>query len=80
MRSLTEAAGGGSKDHTPLNLQQRVIQSGMCMSELAVCWFGVGGFDRKLHHEVVKDTDNHYVALTREILPINLFIEILTTI
>ena len=34
--------------------------------------FGVGGFDRKLHHEVVKDTDNHYVALTREILPINL--------
>jgi len=30
MRSLTEAAGGGSKDHTPLNLQQRVIQSGVC--------------------------------------------------
>ena len=31
MRSLTEqASSGGSKEHTPLNLQQRVIQSGVC--------------------------------------------------
>ena len=33
MRSLTERGSGGSsrKDTTPLNLQQRVIQSGVCM-------------------------------------------------
>ena len=57
MRSLTEAAGGGSKDHTPLNLQQRVIQSGICMSELTVADlvlvgrfgfdFGWSGFPRR---------------------------------
>jgi hypothetical protein len=32
MRSLTEeASSGGSKEHTPINLQQRVIQSGVCV-------------------------------------------------
>jgi hypothetical protein len=29
MGSLAEAANGSSKEHTPLNLQQRVIQSGL---------------------------------------------------
>ena len=29
MRSLTEGGSGSSKDNTPLNLQQRVIQSGV---------------------------------------------------
>jgi hypothetical protein len=29
MGSLTEAGSGSSKEHTPLNLQQRVIQSGL---------------------------------------------------
>jgi hypothetical protein len=31
MRSLTEGGSGSSKDNTPLNLQQRVIQSGVCI-------------------------------------------------
>ena len=31
MRSLTEGGTDGSKDNTPLNLQQRVIQSGVCI-------------------------------------------------
>ena len=31
MRSLTETACGSSKDYMPLNLQQRVIQSGRCI-------------------------------------------------
>ena len=31
MRSLTEVGNGSSKEHTPLNLQARVIQSGVCI-------------------------------------------------
>ena len=31
--------------------------------------YGENGFDRKLHHEVVKDPDGNYIALTREFLP-----------
>ncbi len=34
--------------------------------------YGENGFDRKLHHEVVKDPDGNYVALTREFLPVDL--------
>jgi hypothetical protein len=31
MQSLTEGGSGSSKDNMPLNLQQRVIQSGLCI-------------------------------------------------
>jgi hypothetical protein len=31
MRSLTETGNGSSNEHMPLNLQQRVIQSGVCI-------------------------------------------------
>jgi len=34
--------------------------------------YGNGGFDRPLHHEVVKDNQNHIVALTKEIIPYDL--------
>ena len=34
--------------------------------------YGVNGFDRKLHHDVMKDNENNYVALTHEKLAINL--------
>lgn len=34
--------------------------------------YGQNEFDRLLHHEVVKDKDGNYVALTREFLPVDL--------
>ncbi len=34
--------------------------------------YGQRGFDRKLHHEIVKDKKGNFVALTREILPLDL--------
>lgn len=34
--------------------------------------YGENGFDRKLHHEVVKDKSGNYVSLTREFLPADL--------
>ncbi len=33
---------------------------------------GEGGFDKNLHHELIKDKDNNIIALTKEIIPIDL--------
>ncbi|MDW3194811.1 MAG: aryl-sulfate sulfotransferase [Cytophagales bacterium] len=34
--------------------------------------YGQNGFDRLLHHELVKDSEGNYVALTREFIPADL--------
>jgi hypothetical protein len=34
--------------------------------------YGEGGFDRALHHEVIKDSQDRYVGLTREVMPYDL--------
>lgn len=39
---------------------------------LNVLGLGDSGFDRKLHHEIVKDEKQNYVSLTREVLPMDL--------
>ena len=34
--------------------------------------YGVGGFDRTLHHEILLDGDKNIIALTKELIPIDL--------
>ncbi len=34
--------------------------------------YGEGGFDKTLHHEIIKDSNNDILALTKEIIPIDL--------
>ncbi len=34
--------------------------------------YGEGGFDRLLHHEIIKDSEGAFISLTREFIPIDL--------
>jgi len=55
-----------------LHSKKRILEVTYDNDTLLDLSYGEMGFDRELHHEVIKDLDNNIIAITHEIIPLDL--------